>query len=44
MVSKAYFKKIFQSSLKEMRSREENQKNDKNKIELDDESFGHERF
>jgi hypothetical protein len=39
MVSKADFKNIFQSSLKEMLSKEEKQKNDKINMELDDESL-----
>jgi hypothetical protein len=39
MVSKADFKDLFQSSLKEMLSKKEKQKNDENKMELDDESL-----
>jgi hypothetical protein len=36
MVLKADFKNIFQSSLKEMLSKKGKQKNDKNDLELDD--------
>jgi hypothetical protein len=39
MVSKAYFKNLCQSSLKEMLSKKENQKRDKANMELDDESL-----
>jgi hypothetical protein len=39
MVSKADLKNLFQSSLKEMLSKKEKQKNDKNNMELDDESL-----
>jgi hypothetical protein len=39
MVSKADLKNLFESSLKEMISKKEKQKNDKNNMELDDESL-----
>jgi hypothetical protein len=39
MTSKADFKNLFQSSLKEMLSKKQKQKNDKHNMELDDESL-----
>jgi hypothetical protein len=39
MVSKADFKSLFQSSLKEMLSKKEKQKNDKKNMELNDDSL-----
>jgi hypothetical protein len=39
MVSKAEFKNLFQSSLKQMLSKKEKQKNDKNNMKLNDESL-----
>jgi hypothetical protein len=39
MVSKADFENLFQSSLKEMLSKNKKQKNDKTNMELDDESL-----